>query len=46
MHLEQEGFGELIAGSDIIQHEINRLAATNYLTAEEAFNRKLVASLL
>jgi hypothetical protein len=27
MHLEQEGFGELIAGSDIIQHEINRLAA-------------------
>jgi hypothetical protein len=47
MHLEQEGFGELIAGSDITQHEINHLAATNwYLTAEEAFNRKLVASLL
>jgi ATP-dependent protease ClpP protease subunit len=47
MQLEQEGFAELIAGSDITQHEINRLAATNwYFTAEEALNRKLVASLL
>lgn len=47
IQLEQEGFAALIAGSDITQHEINRLAATNwYLTAEEALNRKLVASLL
>jgi ATP-dependent Clp protease, protease subunit len=47
IQLEQEGFAELIAGSDISQDEINHLAATNwYVTAQEALNRRIVASLL
>jgi ATP-dependent Clp protease, protease subunit len=47
LQLEKEGFADLIAGSDITEHEICRLAQTNwYVTAEEALSRKLVAGLL
>ena len=47
LQLQQEGFDELIAGSDVGREEIDRLASTNwYVTAEEALKRKLVARLL
>lgn len=47
LQLEKEGFADLIAGSDITEDEIARLAETNwYLTAAEALSRKLVAGLI
>jgi ATP-dependent protease ClpP protease subunit len=47
IQLEQQGFSELIAGSDVSGEEIHRCAETNwYLTADEALKRRLVAGLI
>jgi hypothetical protein len=47
LRLEQQGFADLIAGSNVTEDEIFRLAETSwYLTADEALSRKLVAGLL
>lgn len=47
LQLEKEGFADLIAGSDITEEEIGRLAETNwYLTAAEALSRRLVAGVI
>ncbi|KLK93806.1 hypothetical protein AA309_07255 [Microvirga vignae] len=47
IQLEQQGFSELIADTDVSEEEIRKYAETNwYLTADEALRRKLVAGLL
>jgi ATP-dependent Clp protease, protease subunit len=47
LQLEQQGFAELIAGTDVTDDEIKQCAETNwYLTADEALQRRLVAGLL
>lgn len=47
VRLEREGFVELIAGSDVGEEEIFRLAETSwYLSAEEALSRGLIAGIL
>ncbi|QFU16761.1 peptidase S14 [Microvirga thermotolerans] len=47
VRLEREGFAELIAGSDVGEEEIFRLAETSwYLTADEALSRGLIAGIL
>jgi hypothetical protein len=47
LQLEQEGFADLIADTDIKPDELSRLAQSNwYVRADEALSRKLVAGLL
>ncbi|KMO44166.1 hypothetical protein VQ03_04340 [Methylobacterium tarhaniae] len=47
LQLEMQGFAELVKDTDVSEDEIRERAETNwYLTADEALERRLVASLL